>query len=95
MPLSAAHLKAIDRLERELLEAQYQARRLSLWLTLRFSPDQFGYPTGEEALWDDPESAPYIQKTHSVRAIIDFPAILNSLLDQSRTEKHLRTRWEI
>jgi hypothetical protein len=47
MPVSAAHLEAIDRLERELLEAQYQARRLSLWLTLRFNPDQPRVPAGQ------------------------------------------------
>ena len=46
MPLSAAALEAIDRIECELLEAEYQVRRLNLWLAARFSPDQPRVPAG-------------------------------------------------
>jgi hypothetical protein len=48
MPLSAEHLETLARMDREVLELEYQARRLQLWLTLEtaFRPDQLRVPAG-------------------------------------------------
>jgi hypothetical protein len=48
MPLSATELDKIEAMDRELLELEYQARRLRLWLTLElaFDSDQPRVPAG-------------------------------------------------
>jgi hypothetical protein len=48
MPLTAEHLESLARMDREILEMQYQAQRLRLWLTLEtaFRPDQLRVPAG-------------------------------------------------
>ncbi|MBV9634179.1 MAG: phage portal protein [Methylobacteriaceae bacterium] len=33
---------------------------------------RFGYPTGKEAVWEDVNSGPYMQRTYNVRVIIDY-----------------------
>jgi hypothetical protein len=50
MPLSTEHLETLDRLDREILELQYQGQRLRLWLTLRagYKPGQPRWPRGHD-----------------------------------------------